>query len=196
MELFAFGTFWFWSLLIVANIVLLFTIEYHRSFLATFTTAIFLAILHFWGGISVFSYLLQHPMQALVCFIGYFVTGSLWAIAKWWFHITSERRRYNERKQEFCERNGLAYENPIPAGHREKWLVEVNRHGSSIEMVPKAHNHKAEIYLWITWWPWSMVWTLINDPVRRLCRFIYFKLAGTFNEMSKRVFTGTENDLP
>jgi hypothetical protein len=42
--------------------------------------------------------------------------------------------------------------------------------------------------IWIMYWPWSMIWTLINDPVRSMVEYLYQKLQGTYQAVSDRMF--------
>jgi len=48
----------------------------------------------------------------------------------------------------------------------------------SLDVHPKVGKHKMRIYVWIAYWPWSFVWTMINDPVRKIFNRIYASIAG------------------
>jgi hypothetical protein len=47
----------------------------------------------------------------------------------------------------------------------------------------------------MTYWPWSALWTLINDPVRRFFCWIYEQISGVLQEISDRAFQNIENEM-
>jgi hypothetical protein len=46
------------------------------------------------------------------------------------------------------------------------------------------------------YWPWSVSWTILKDPVRKAFLIIYHNLAEHLQEISDRAFKGIEADLP
>lgn len=48
--------------------------------------------------------------------------------------------------------------------------------------------HKSAIYMWITFWPFSLIGTIFDDPVRRFCRFVYNRVAGLLSGITARAF--------
>lgn len=67
-------------------------------------------------------------------------------------------------------------------------------HSYSIEN-PQANNHKALITTWITHWPVSLVWTLINDPIKKLINHIFESIKSVFQKISDKVFESTKAEL-
>ncbi|GEM_PF-6496025 len=61
---------------------------------------------------------------------------------------------------------------------------------------PQAREHKAQITLWMTYWPWSATWTVVNDPVRRAFRWSYQRVQDCYEWISGRVFRDLDKDLP
>lgn len=53
---------------------------------------------------------------------------------------------------------------------------------------PRPNDHKSTIMTWMTFWPASMTWTMLNDPVRAAFRFIYAWLSRTLQDLSNRAF--------
>jgi hypothetical protein len=60
---------------------------------------------------------------------------------------------------------------------------------------PQVREHKSDIMLWMTYWPFSCVWTLINDPIRKIFRTIYANIAKSLQSISDRMFKGAIADL-
>jgi hypothetical protein len=48
----------------------------------------------------------------------------------------------------------------------------------------------------MAFWPWSAVWTLLNDPVQRAFRRIFNYLREFYQRMSDRIFSDVAKDLP
>lgn len=55
--------------------------------------------------------------------------------------------------------------------------------------MPVAKQNKSLILTWMFYWPFSGVWTLINDPVRRIFQRIYVKLEGVYQKITDSAFT-------
>jgi hypothetical protein len=68
------------------------------------------------------------------------------------------------------------------------YVVDPSIIGQSIK--PSAVRHKSSITQWIAFWPISFVWTMINDPVRKVVNWIFSRIKGTFQRMSDAMFAG------
>jgi hypothetical protein len=55
---------------------------------------------------------------------------------------------------------------------------------------PIAAKHKSKITQWIAFWPISGLWTLINDPIRKLVNVIFSRIKNTFQRLSNHIFKG------
>ena len=53
---------------------------------------------------------------------------------------------------------------------------------------PQVADNKAQIIRWMTFWPISGLWTLINDPIRQAFIKIYDRISGRLQRMSDRIF--------
>jgi hypothetical protein len=60
---------------------------------------------------------------------------------------------------------------------------------------PQVRLHKGDIMLWMTYWPFSGLWTLINDPIRKVFRTIYTHIAKSLQAISDRMSKGVTADL-
>lgn len=62
-------------------------------------------------------------------------------------------------------------------------------------IIPHPRDHKARILIWMAWWPWSMIWTLLNDPIKRAFRAIYRWLQGYLRKVAIKAFRRVDDDL-
>lgn len=204
LSLFAVGTIWFWALLVVHTFVILALIEHEKAGWATITMIATFAVLHFFGDFNVVSAAIHNPLTALAVVAGYFAAGTAWAVAKWWFYVGRCREQYDELKARFLERKGVAGP-AIPDALKKEWKEHlsqdyefgrrVGRRFSSDSVIPKAGEHKGRITTWMCYWPWSMVWTLLSDWVKRLWNQIYLQIKGLLQSIANRQFRGVEDDL-
>jgi hypothetical protein len=76
------------------------------------------------------------------------------------------------------------------------WIRYVkDRHYGKKVTKPSVSRCKSQIITWMTYWPWSALWTLINDPVRRFFCWAYEQLSGTLQAISNRAFQDIENEM-
>lgn len=181
--------------------------------------------------------ILATPMTAVYGVAAYFVVGTLWSFAKWYFHLSNIRDAYVEIKERFIQENKLPVDflkdtlsfDPKNTTSEETAAVEkqqkLNRtffsavvarmrvyqapslehHGESYTsshaaaldtaqvvqaIKPLAMHHKSRITQWIAFWPVSGVWTIINDPVRKIVNYIFSRIKSIFQRMSDAMFAG------
>lgn len=171
MVLFAFGTLWFWLLLITAVILMIVFIEKEEESGtgATFTLLIFLALTCFLGNLEFFktigNYIVYHPGVIIGVFVGYFVLGVVWSFVKWYFYLIHLRDNHIESGDKIAP--------------------------SKISFL----RNKSRILVWMSYWPFSALWTLINDPIKKIFQHIQMKLSGTYQKMSDKIFKGFNENL-
>jgi len=61
--------------------------------------------------------------------------------------------------------------------------------------IPHPKHHKSKIYRWIGHWPWSLFWTFLNDPIRKICKAIYKRMSIIFVSIAQKAFKGIEDDF-
>lgn len=202
--LFAFGTMGFWVLLALASCLLIGLLEFTKSGWATFTLFATLVILY-WAGNFTFHWIGEHPYLFALYILGYLVTGAGWAIFKWWRFVVNLVEKYNDRKSKFLKERRIR-EVVIPDEFKAEWARHVrdfyDRYQPYTVQVlndgivpPDPNNHKEEIYLWITFWPWSMLWFVLDEPVRKTVRAIYRSIRNSLVRISEHAFQSTKADF-
>src|SRR3989344_1109260 len=195
-SIFVFGTFWFWALVVAETILLFFFLNDDDKFIgnATLSLIIFLLVLQFFGDVKIFSYALENPLKSLFYLFGYVVVGVLWSFGKWWFYLMEEKRRYDTAKNAFLKDYKIKDDVIIPVALKEKWKQATKEGGYynngqiyQFKLNPQAKEYKGKIITWMCYWPWSMVWTLINDPIKKLFKNIYNWLQNSYQRVSDYV---------
>lgn len=97
-------------------------------------------------------------------------------------------------REEIMERNVSFYKavNNKMRQYDSISMVDIGETPSNIIKVfkPAASHHKSSITQWIAFWPISFVWTMINDPVRKIANYVFSRIKGTFQKMSDSMFAG------
>jgi len=173
--------------------------------------------LHFLHIFSVLDFIKEHTVEALVGSSGYIAVGVVWSFIKWFSFLMGFRDAYREQKEKFFEFKKLPtnsnltpeleeeFLNGLSDGYRPpryikgpdgkevldiiiKWNSDTKSYKSnSLNVRPRAAKNKARITSWGTFWPFSMVGTIINDPLRRLWNFLWGQLKALYQHMSDRL---------
>lgn len=133
---------------------------------------------------------------------------------KWLFHLL-EKVRYSDlyrgrlRKYDYdrvmenfisqhANQSDKSHTDKIPDYLKEKWAKEVARVSKEVQfaMRPRPRDHKGLITLWMMYWPWSLAWYMVNDPIVRFFRWIYRRIQGLLEKISQHVWKDVEKDLP
>lgn len=202
-ELFLFGSFWFWALVALEIIVLFLSIENEKGILATISLIMFGCILQFMGDIDFFQFACDRPLSLAAILASYFVIGSVWGVAKWWIYCLGRLEQYNELKAEFLEENGFdSSVKTVPKELRSRWNDVVTNENSyiggrkrNLKHTPLARENKAAILRWMSFWPISMIWSLINDFVKNIFKVIYRKISGFLQRIADNMFESIKDDF-
>ena len=101
-------------------------------------------------------------------------------------------REVLEFKSKFLKRHGVKGEE-IPAEKRKEW-AEKRQHRFGV-LPPKARKYSGKIVAWMMWWPWSMLWTLLDDFIVRVYQEIFDLFRRAFQGVSNWAFSSVSPDL-
>jgi hypothetical protein len=191
MLIFGLATAWIWfmSLVAVESILLFILIEGNKpgwcaiSLLSTF------GLLKFLAGVNIPLLAWEHPGLAVLFILGYFLVGTIWSIGKWYLFVKDRRAKYDEAKANWSpdlSRGGKIYANV--ATEWEKSHEYLRFKNSKNGLAPLVRDNKSRILTWMGYWPWSMLWTLINDPIKRAFKTIYNHIHDTLQSISNSAF--------
>jgi hypothetical protein len=199
MEWLIVGGVWFWIITALVFILLVWEVSGERIVTAVVTVVGYLFLIHLFGNASIFSIIREHPAHAYIGIPLFFILGALWSIVKWWFFVKRNALRYRELRMDWLCEMGLENVNldtPVPDSLKKLWDNRASGSYSnsfSIDRTaPLARTYKKKIINWMIWWPFSMFWTLIDEP----WRLIYEAMTRLFQKISNRVYTdAVRNDF-
>jgi len=207
------GTFWFWIFLGVVFAVVTILEEFEKAGWAFFALVLGCGIMHLCGNADILGYAWHHPLWVLGWVISYFAGGVLWSMVKWRSYCRNQREKYNDLKEAWLESKGVRGSKRVPGRLVPEWEAFLKKKEGScwgnssiagMEMTleevkadegPRFRNHKGRCLNWMCYWPCSAVWTMFNDPVRKLFRQAMTSLKGVYESIAKNSFAGVSDDF-
>lgn len=123
---------------------------------------------HLFGGVDVLAFAAANVWTLLAGLGVYLVIGAGYSFYKWWSYARKDmvRQRINRRRE--------VRRNPRLEEDEPDWEPKV----------PKARRHKSLITGWIGFWPFSLIITLIDDPLRALINWMFRRLRDTYDAIA------------
>jgi len=175
-----FGTLWFWVAIAIFTIAMLALIEYEKPFSAFLVIAVTLSMFEFGAGYDLFAWVVSNPLLTVEFIVGYIVLGIMWSIAKWFFFVLNARDRYSAKRQQWLK--------DLKLGETLEQYIIRARPSAYDQFPPSPVANRDRIILWMAYWPFSALWTLINDPLKRIWRFTFNRITAFLTWISNRAF--------
>ncbi len=192
------GSLWFWFFIVAFIAMEFFWIESRESGVgATVTLVGFLAALYFFSDTALFTWIAAHPAGILTGVAAYFVLGAGWGFAKWFLYLKERADDYREARQRFLVSGGLTnvtLDTQVPEDLRISWSDR--RLYRTDAKRPIASESKATIIMWMSYWPWSAMWTLVRDPFRYVYQVFSTKLEAMSTNIFAKVGYDEDENLP
>ncbi len=208
------GSFWFWFLVVLASLFIIRELEYEEGYGATFTLlgTVAVVILCNGGFKSALVYAAEHAVTFLVLAVAYIVVGLVWMVVKWWFFTKNFSDQYEKARTAFLRQNNLLPDAAVPAklkaklvkhikdqlsggygkDYDQRYKIKFNDDGLLLPLEPLDHN--STLAMWAGHWPFSALWTLLNDPVKRAYRFCIARMTGLLRAISASNFKTVQRD--
>jgi hypothetical protein len=195
----ALGSIWWYFVTGIIVIFLIIFIEKENLFACLINTVIYMIFLQWVSHINIIGWSIDHPFKLLLYILGYFVIGILWSFVKWWFRVSERvdnhiKEKTNIRvnylkKRLFTE--AVTIDTAIPVNLKDDWI----RHQSCCNYIPeKASEHKNLIATWITYWPFSLLWSLLHDFIKQVMKKIVTMLQGVYDGITHKIEKNLKED--
>lgn len=207
--LLAFGSFWFWAAFLIVSFFIIVFLENEKRTGATLLTLVAIAAIIGLGNMGVFTWIAAHPLLLLGYIGGYIAVGAGYGFLKWWLLLSDTARKYRAKRTAWLERQVETVQPERKSDYKEalrtgklmgrvksnwiKYFSDVYEYRNLKK--PLVSRNKGKIIGWMTYWPWSGLWMLINDPIRRIFRYLYEHISGLLQRMSDRIFADIDDEL-
>lgn len=195
-------SFWWWALFIAASSLLFWALEYENIGAATFVFLVTLFLMTAFGGSEILNFLLTGWNFVLVI-ASYLLMGVLWGFVKWWLFVTQKLTNYEDVKIQWLEERDIKGKT-VPDNFKTQWenyLLKTSqftgyKNGKQVlKIQPVASEYKLKIVNWMAYWPWSLIWTLFSDVIKRIFIRIQRWCSQLMNGISNWVFRNIHKDF-
>ena len=190
LELVAAGGIIFWLLMVIVLVSIVVSIE-HNSFVCA--TAILLGtgfFIQLFTSFNMLGYLSSHAISNLLYFLSYLFIGGIWAICKWYLHCIKIASMYQIMRDHWLNANKKTLQN-ISYDDKKSMLASVKNRLP----IKYGNQNRDIIYGWIIFWPFSALWTLTNEPIIYILKFITNQTMLIMQRISNRAFSSRFNEL-
>ena len=183
----------FWIFAGILATILITCVEMEKGSMATLAMVAFGLIFIVWGDVSIFGWIAANTVDFLLYLVGYFVVGTGWTLMKWYFYLIGRKEEATLFKIKFLKDEGIAG-NKIPDDKQvlfqDKLLTRISSSTYSDQTYPpNAMLHKPSIIRWAAYWPFSAIWTILGDGIKRVWDFVYVQIGGLLQRMSSKIFS-------
>jgi hypothetical protein len=198
------ATWWFW--IAVVELIFLFAVlAYDKGWAAGVSLPIFGVLLYWLGDVDFITFFKENPSYLVYGALIYFPVGAAWATFKWFMLVSDKKTKYKESKADFLRRYNITdfnismSEKSVNDGILDQkvldaWKVTCRSYPYDLQ-IPQAREYKYHIMRWLGYWPFSVVWTVISDFVRRISKAIYNAIHGALQAISNKIFADVKGDF-
>lgn len=189
------------GLVILEAILLLSLVVWERPYSALLSFLVSAGIADFFFGTHFYTTVWNYPVAAVGLVLAYIAAGVIWSFPKWWFYVRKVRDVYNESLSNFKKTVRLVPGQKLTddqfARFYSSYGFDPDGHNWHFEpwskiMPLQASKNKNKILVWMMYWPFSLVWTLIDEPFKKAFQFIFENIKGIYQGISEKAFAGVE----
>jgi len=223
IAIFVLGAPWFWLLAIVAGCMIIWALESESGAWATTVLFIFGLLVVFFGpGVEWMKWVASNPWTILWCILGYIALGGVWGVIKWYFYSSSKTDEFEDYKIAWLRSKGIKDKRKVPKHLENEWTTYVcdqgrwghweytdddefspgggrtppkKRKRQPVLDAPRAWNNKARITRWMAYWPFSVIWTMLDDVIKKIFRTIQRWLGDLMDKITDIVWRDVSSDF-
>lgn len=197
MELFLFGTLWFWIVTSALVTALVTSVCKDSGFFASLFLLITFLFLQFGARIDIIGMAERHPALVVCGVAGYVAIGLAWMVLKWQFLFRAVSQAYASFREKWYEysKDEHRYAGVSKAEmfsmfpeRGASYIIGVQRKFDVRSIPMKVREEYPTLFFWAVYWPISVVITILNDPIRKLFRTLIHGLSGIMQTMSDKEF--------
>lgn len=194
--------------LIVMGIIMIVSLESEKEGVASTFFSLATGVVLWVYGPELWTLITQNIATTLYFSVGYVILGLIWSFIKWNQKVAKIFKLFTRLKNKFIAENGeIVDRTKEEIGNRQKFyntlgyqfktangsrtissFVESDSIDDIIKQItPIGIEHKAKIVSWISYWPLSLIGTLLNDPFRRFFEWIYESVSGVYDKITQRL---------
>jgi hypothetical protein len=95
---------------------------------------------------------------------------------------------YEELRDEFLSDKNLPTGTAVPGEFRKEWKDRLGYRGGTLAEAPHARDNKSRIMRWMSFWPVSMLWSFLDDFIKRVFKTIYHRISSFLQRISDNIW--------
>lgn len=157
---------WFWLIILAEFFLLTWFVEEEWAAASVVSLVAFLVLLWWLADIPIWIWVRDNPGQLAMYCLYYILVGLGWSVGKYYF-VLSKLRKYIKEKKAYWLENMDDYQDI----NTFKQYLEKSRSNYGDKQTDFEKSTKKLVF-WAAFWPTSMFWTILNDPIRKLFSFL------------------------
>jgi len=200
-EIIEYGSILFWLISAGFLVALLGTTYNKKGTESTMVVVSAIAVLVAFTNIPVLHWIQNLSTLRIVEYIGgYLLAGITYMILKWIYEIFETKCIYLDYREKWLKKNNLteiSWEK-LPKGQSFNGYDSVGACFANAlsyesgfrldDLPPKISKHKGDLVFWASYWPLSLIFTLLGNPLRHLVNFVINLLTTPMNKISAAMF--------
>jgi hypothetical protein len=171
-------TAWLWALVVgLAWALVTFFAERQQAWPALIVISLTLIGFGWWGSLDLLGNVVRHPLAAVAGIGLYLAGGTLWSLTRWWLFATAQRGQLNELLLDWLQARGFPDRVMVPPDLVDAWRDHLQEQwAAGLAAPPSFSAHRRRILSWMLFWPFSMVWTAVQELLVETARWLVLRL--------------------
>jgi uncharacterized membrane protein len=176
-----------WLAISAVALIVMFSVEAERTSTATGSLILLLVFLHLGHFLNAWA-LFHSPVLLFVSVLAYLLLGAFYSFVKWGSFLGKWKSQGVEEiestRATFLVSKSQPVGDTIPEEFKKAWADFLRHSGIKKYMEPiKVRKHIGKLISWAAYWPFSAVYTLIDDPIRKLFQWFVIRVCGRYLQM-------------
>ncbi len=180
----------------VAIIITIVSLEREKEGFASGVVSLILGLLLWNYSRDIWAFVSTNLATTVYFAIGYVILGIGWSFLKWNEKVKKVFTNFklikskfikdkgeitSEKLKDFTDRLYESYKFKDAGGHRINFYKTDTSETITKKIMPLGLDNKSLIMSWISYWPLSLLGTLLNNPFRRFFSWVYNKVSGFYD---------------
>lgn len=184
--------------------VLCYTTEQDQPFVGTLALLLVLGFCQVATPFQPLTLATENVGTALFCALAYLIIGPIVGTLKWASFAYNMAERWAEAREKSLSALSVEFKRKNPdfdPGNLTKdekdSLVRRTQieFGYGVEMPLQVRKHKSRVITWMVYWPVTLFWLVLHDPIRRFCNFAFRSISDLLTRISNRAMASVNADF-
>lgn len=178
--IFGFGI-WFWTLVVLEFILLTWFVEQEWPAPSVLSVAVFVVLLWWLADIPIWTWIKENPKLLALYVLYYIIAGIIWSFIKFYFALNRMRGIVKDLKKNW--KQDASQDQPTFKDYLSRQYPY-----KAMDVNPENEGTISKLIFWSAFWPVSLFWTILNDPIRKFFKWLVKDVfAGVYKKMYQRM---------